>query len=109
DVDGDRVVLGGPAALRAAAEVVGPDDLVEEAVAPEDLVEQQLAVVGLAVVDVEVERAVVGEQAVGLLEARGEEGEVVAEAVLVGERAQELRAVAAAAVAGAVARVVVAD
>ena len=43
DVDEDRVVLGRPAALRARAVVVGPDDLVEEALAAEDLVEQHLA------------------------------------------------------------------
>ena len=72
-------MLGGPAAVRAGAVVVGPDDLVEEALAPEDGVEQDLAVVDLAVVDVEVERAVGGEDAVRLDEARLEEGEVVVE------------------------------
>ena len=50
--DEDRVVLGGPAAARLGAVVVGPDKLVEERLAPEDLVKQQLAVVRLAVVDV---------------------------------------------------------
>ena len=58
DVDEDRVVLRRPSALRARAVVVGPDDLVQEALAAEDPVEQELAVVSLAVVDVEVEGAV---------------------------------------------------
>ena len=86
DVDEDGVVLGGPAAFGAAAVVVGPDDLVEEAGAPEDAVQQHLAVVRLAVVDVEVEGAVGGEDAVSLDEARGEEGEVVVEGVVEGAR-----------------------
>ena len=77
-------MLGGPAPLGARAVVVGPDDLVEKAVAPEDLVEQQLAVVGLAVVDVEVERALRRQQPAGLLQARGEERQVVLEAVAIG-------------------------
>ncbi len=100
-VDEDGVVLGGPAPARAAAEVVGPDDLVQEAVAPEDLVEQQLAVVRLAVVDVEVEGALLPEQAVGLLEARREEVEVVLEAVAVARALEQLGAVAAPAEADA--------
>ncbi len=57
DVDEDRVVLRRPARFGARAVVVRPDDLVQEAVAAEDLVEQDLAVVRLAVVEVEVERA----------------------------------------------------
>ena len=77
-------MLGRPAPRGARAVVVGPDDLVEEALASEDLVEQQLAVVRLAVVDVEVERALARQQPVRVLEARREEREVVVEAVAVG-------------------------
>jgi len=55
DVDQDVVVLRGPAPGRACAVVVRPDDLVQKAVAAEDAVQQHLAVVYLAVVDVEVE------------------------------------------------------
>ena len=62
DVDEDRVVLGRPALARLRAVVVRPDELVEEAVAPEQRVQQHLGVVRLAVVEVQVERAVVGEQ-----------------------------------------------
>src|ERR1043165_982275 len=51
----DVVVLRRPALLRARAVVVGPDDLVHERRATEDLVEEHLAVVHLAVVDVEEE------------------------------------------------------
>ena len=87
-------MLGGPAALGAPAVVVGPDDLVEEAVAPEDLVEQQLAVVGLAVVDVEVQRALAREQPVRLEQARLEEREVVIEGVAVAGLGEQPRAVA---------------
>ena len=79
-------MLGGPPARGAPAVVVGPDDLVEEAVAPEDAVEQHLAVVHLAVVDVEVEGAVGGEDAVGLAQPRLEEGEVVVEGIVEGAR-----------------------
>ena len=77
-------MLGGPPALGAAAEVVGPDDLVEEALAPEDGVEQDLAVVGLAVVDVEEEGAVGGEDAAQFEQAGFEEGEEVVEEVVEG-------------------------
>ena len=84
-VDEDRVVLRRPPPLRARAVVVGPDDLVQEAVAPEDLVEEHLAVVRLAVVEVEVERAVVARAGAGLAQPRLEEAEVVVEGVGVGE------------------------
>ena len=95
-VDKDRVVLGRPAAPRARAVVVRPDDLVEEAAPAEDLVEQELAAVRLAVVDVEVEGALLAEQAVGVLEARDEERQVVVEAVGVAGAREQLGAVAAA-------------
>jgi hypothetical protein len=62
DVDEDRVVLGRPAPLGAPAEVVGPDDLVEEAAAAEDLVQRDLDVVVLAPVQVDVESAMLGQQ-----------------------------------------------
>ena len=77
-------MLGGPAAARLGAVVVGPDQLVEEALAAEQLVEQQLAVVRLAVVDVEVQRALGREQPAHLAQARLEEAEVVVERVAVG-------------------------
>ena len=82
-VDEDRVVLGRPAAPGAGAVVVRPDDLVQEALAPEDLIQQQLAVVGLAVVDVEVQRPLAREQPPGLFQARRQEREVVLELVAV--------------------------
>ena len=73
-------MLRGPAAPRPGAVVVGPDDLVQEALTAEDLVEQNLAVVSLTVVDVEVERPVVAEQPVGLVQPRPDEAEVVVKA-----------------------------
>ena len=77
-------MLGRPALAGLRAVVVRPDELVQEAVAPEQRVEQHLGVVRLAVVEVEVERAVVGEQAPRLEQARLEEGPVVVEPVVVG-------------------------
>jgi len=69
---------------RLAAVVVGPDDFVDEGLAAEDGVEEDLGVVGLAVVDVEEERAGGGEEAVGFFEARADEGGEVVECVGVG-------------------------
>ena len=78
-------MLGGPAPARLGAVVVRPDDLVQERVAAEDLVEQQLAVVRLAVVDVEVQRAVGRQQLSQAGEAGREELQVVGVLVVVGE------------------------
>ena len=74
-------------AAAGAAVVVGPDDLVEEALAAEELVEHDLDVVRLAVVEVDVERPVLGEQRGAPRSSRGtQEAEVVVEGVVVGER-----------------------
>ena len=102
-VDEDRVVLGGPPTPRLAAVVVGPDQLVQEGVAAEDLVQQQLAVVGLAVVDVKVERAVRRQQLTGARNPGREERKVVGERIVVAQGVEQLRAVAPAAEPGAVA------
>ena len=83
-----------PAALGARAVVVCPDQLVEEALAAEYLVEQQLAVVRLAIVDVEVQRSLFAQQPVGMLQARREEAEIVVEGVAVGGLGEQARAVA---------------
>ena len=69
---------------------------------PKMLVEQQLAVMHLAVVDVEVQAAAGGEQAVGLGQARLEEGQVIVEQVGVAARAELDRPVAAPGEAGPV-------
>ena len=71
---------------------------------PKMLVEQHLAVVHLAVVDVEVQAAVRGEQAVGLDQARLEECQVIVEQVGVASGADLDRPVAPAGEPGAVAR-----
>src|SRR5690606_38095734 len=84
-VDEDRVMLARPAPARLAAVVVGPDDLVEKALAAEERVEENLGVVRLAIVEMQIERAVVGEQPPRLLEARLEELPVVLEAVVVAQ------------------------
>jgi len=77
-------VLGGPAPLRPAAVVVSPDHLVDEVLPPEDPVEQDLAVMDLAVVDVEIQGAVVSQQASGLLQPRPKPAGVVVKAVGIG-------------------------
>jgi len=87
-------VLGRPAALRPGSVVIGPDQLVEETGAAEDLVQQQLAVVRLAVVDVEVEGPLRSEQAVSMTQAGLEERQIVIEAVLIAVRLQLLGPVA---------------
>ena len=106
DVDEDRVVLRGPAALRLGAVVVGPDDLVQEALAAEELVEQKLRVVRLAIVEVEVERAARGEQSAQLPNPGLEEAQIVLERVRVRGLAEEPAGVAAPLEADAVAGLV---
>ena len=76
-------MLGRPAVLGLRAVVVRPDDLVEERLAAEEGVEQDLRVVRLAVIEMEVQRPVVGEEAPRLDEPRLEEAPVVVEAVVV--------------------------
>jgi len=88
-------VLRRPAPARAGSVVVCPDDLIQEALPPEDLIEQQAAVVGLAVVDVEVDRSLALQQAMSLLQAGCEKGEIVLEGVPVGGLIEQGRAVAA--------------
>ena len=103
DVYEDRVVLGRPPPAGARAVVIRPDDLVEKALAAEDLVQQQPAVVGLAVVDVEVQRSLAREQPVGLQQARVQEREIVVERVPIGGLGEQTRGVAAALKSGAIA------
>src|SRR5690606_12768690 len=91
------------AAVRLAAVVVGPDELVEEALATEERVEGDLGVVGLSVIEMEVEGAPRVEQAPRLGEARLEERPVVLEAVVVAVEGAHDGAVALAAEALAVA------
>ncbi len=77
------------AAVRTSDTVHQPHELVEEALAAEDPVEQDLAVVALAVVEMDVERPVGGQHAPGLLEPRPDELEVVRVSVVVGHRLGE--------------------
>ena len=83
DVHENRVVLRRPAILRFGSVVVCPDDLVEKTFPAEERVEQHFRVVRLAVVEVQVEGAVVGEQAPRLGQPRFEKAPVVVEAVVV--------------------------
>ena len=94
-IDEDRVVLGRPAPPRLGAVVVGPDQLVQEGVPTEDLVQQQLAVMSLAVVDVEVQRSVRGQQLPATGQSRLQEGQVVRELVVIAEALQQTGAVPA--------------
>ncbi len=63
-------MLRRPAPRGAGAVVVRPDDLVEEVFATEERVQRHLRVVGLAVVEVQVEGALRIQQPPGLLEPR---------------------------------------
>jgi hypothetical protein len=94
------------AAPRPAAVVVGPDDLVEEALTTEELVQEHLRVVGLAVVEMEVERPRRRQHPPELAKARLEKAEIVVERVLVRRVAERGRGVAPPAEADAVAVVV---
>src|SRR5690606_17006160 len=94
-VEKDVVVLRRPAVPRPPAVIVRPDDLVEERAAPEYLIEQHLAVVHLAIVEMDVQRAVRGQYAGSLLQARAKEAQVVVEGVLVRAQRDAFRDVAA--------------
>jgi hypothetical protein len=96
-------VLRGPSVARPAAEVVGPDQLVQEGGATEDVVQQHLDVVRFAVVDVQVQRAARSEQSAGLAQQRLQHAEVVLVHVEVGVPRRLDRRVAAALESGAVA------
>ena len=76
-------MLGRPAPPRLGAVVVGPDELVEKALAAEQGVEHDLGVVRLSVVEMQVERAVVGQQSPRLAQPRLEKVPVVAPPVVV--------------------------
>lgn len=86
----DGVVLGGPAPVGARPIVIRPDQFVQEAIAAEDLIEQHLDIVHLTVVQVHVQGAVLRQQPVRLNQARGDEAQIVIEAVLVGARLAQL-------------------
>src|SRR5664279_6285314 len=88
DVDQDVVVLRGPAVLSPSAVVIGPDDLVEEALPTEDRIQKHLAVMHLAVVDMEVQRPVIGQDPARLLQTIRDEPEIVVVDVWVAEPAQ---------------------
>ena len=109
DVDQDRVVLGRPAVLAAAAVVVGPDHLVEEAVAAEDA--RRAAPCSSAPRASRGARRAcpdVGRAAGGPPQPGGQEAGVVGEGVRVGHPAGLHAGVAAAPEAGPVARRLVA-
>jgi hypothetical protein len=90
----DVVVLGRPFFGRTPAVIVGPDDLVEKALPAEDLIQHDLAVMHLAVIDVEVQAAVRLEHPVSLLHARGEEGQEIVKVIGVTLRTELDRLVA---------------
>ena len=95
--------LAGQRRFGPAAVVVGPDDLVDEARPAEDAVQQHLAIVRLAVVDVEEERTRVGKHPARLPQAGLQEGAIVVEVIGIRGGAEGSRAVALAPEAGPVA------
>src|SRR5690606_14623327 len=80
----DRVVLARPATTWLATIVICPDELIEKAVSAEHGVEKNLCIVGFAIVQVQVERAVVSEQSPCLDQAWLKEPPVVLKPVIVG-------------------------
>ena len=63
-------MLGRPFGFGLSAIVISPDDLVDETLAPEDPVQPDLAIMHLAVVDVEIQAAAWFQQPVSLFQAR---------------------------------------
>ena len=76
-------MLCGPAFGGFCAVIVGPDQLVHKTVAPKNHVAHDLGVVNLTPVQVQVEGAVLGEQTVGLPNARLQKRPVVLERIMV--------------------------
>ncbi len=76
-------MLGRPAVLCPPAEIVGPDDLVQEVFPPKDLIQQDLAVMCLAEVDMEIQTAGWLEHAVGFHQPGFEKSPVILEAVAI--------------------------
>ena len=100
-------MLRRPPSLWLPAVVVCPHDLVQEAVASEDLVERELAVVRLAVVEVEIERSMHRKQPASVLEAGDDEVQVLAPVVVEAQVGQQARPVAASPEPDALSRLVV--
>ena len=99
----DVVVLGRPAARGLRAVVVRPNQLVNEVLTPKNHVAHNLHVVHFAPIQVQVQGAVLREQAVRLLNARGQERPVVLEGVVVARQGLQGARVALALEPGAVA------
>src|SRR5262249_19846210 len=93
----------GPAVLRSATVVVGPNDLVHEAVSPEDAVEGHLDVVDLPVVEVDEQLARLGKTPKGRFDAGHQEALEVLERVVVGAAVYLLDVVATATEAASIA------
>lgn len=72
----DRVVFAAEPALGQSAGAVVPDDLVEKVFLAEDRVKLDADIMGDVMVEVDVERALLREQAVALLKAGHHEGEI---------------------------------
>ena len=50
-----------PSPLRTSPEIISPNDLVDEAFTAEDRIEEDLAIVGFAVINVEIQAAISSE------------------------------------------------
>ena len=107
-VDEDVVVFGRPFSSRSRPVIVGPDQLVQETLAPEDLVHQHLAVVDLAVVQVQVEGPVRPEYPVAFAQAWLKKTQIVVEMVRKRRFAESYCPISVALVAQAIA-IIVAD
>ena len=97
------IVLGRPAARGLRAVVVCPNQLVNEVLTPKNHVAHDLHVVHFAPIQVQVQSAVLREQTVRLLNARGQERPVVLEGIVVTRQGLQGARVALALKPGAVA------
>ena len=83
DIHQNGVVLGGPTFFRLGAIVIGPDDLIEKTLTAKKSVQHDLRVMCLSIIQVQIESAVVGQQAPGLTQSGLEKTPVVIETIVV--------------------------
>jgi len=74
-------MLRRPFLLGAGAVIISSDNLVEEAFTPKNAIQQNFTVMDLTIVDVKIQAAVRFEHAVGLDQARLEEGQIIIEQI----------------------------
>ena len=82
----DIVVLGAPLFLGSRTVVVGPDDFVDERVASEYFIEHHLAIMNLAIIQMEEQRTIPLQYAVRFFHARAQESDEITVRIIVAVR-----------------------